>query len=304
MGWWKGRVEGDTTVVGGHSPLERCLMLCRLCQSKEAVKNSHIIPEFVSSWLKETSQLGGLRNVDLPNLRQEDTTKTPLLCSECEEKRLSPKEGLFAEEIFRPFNDEGQLEFTYSDWLLYFVVSLSWRVGQSLLEKLRNQNSDVASHVEIALSDWGNFLLEKPSKSGQYAHHLLFDCMYHCRMHVGPYYDERYALRTIDYAIPYGDERVAVYVKLPGLVFFSGVYPADPTGWKNTRILNSGRMAASGQEVRDPLFWGYMRDSVSNIPQLMNAMSDRQKGKLEERMKTAPPRSKLRRERSKNTGTC
>lgn len=275
-------------------------MVCELCQSREAVKHSHIVPKFVGKWVKETSPLGGLRNVDQPNVRQQDTTTAPLLCPTCE-GRLSSRETKFAQELFYPFSDKGQQDFAYSDWLLYFAISISWRVGASLLSDLRIRNVSAASRVERTLLDWRNFLLENLVGPEQYAHHLFFDCLYHCRQLVGPHYDRRYALGTIDYAIPYGDERVAIYIKLPGMVFFSGVHPPNPEGWKNTRILSNGRILASEQEVTDPLFWGCMKDGAAKVSRSMSAMSDKQSRKLQERMKTAPSRSQIRRERSGNT---
>lgn len=193
-------------------------MLCQLCQSRETVKHSHIISKFVGNWIKETSPLGGLRNVDHPNARRQDTTTARLLCPTCEE-HLSSRETKFAQDLFYPFNDKGQQSFEYSAWLLHFAISASWRVGASLLNDLRTQNVWAASHVEGALLNWRDFLLEKLAEPGPYTHHLFFDCLYHCKQLVGPHYDRRYALATIDYAIPYGDERVAIYIKLPGMVF-------------------------------------------------------------------------------------
>lgn len=272
-------------------------MLCKLCQSKGAIKNSHIIPQFVSEWIKKTSPLGGLRNVDLPNLRQQDTITMPLLCHDCEE-RLSSWEARFAHKVFYPFNDKGESCFDYSEWLLYFAVSLSWRVGVSLLQKLQTQSLDAASSVEEALADWRCFLLGQPSK--EYAHHLFFDCMHHCREQVGSFYDSRYALGTIDYAIPYGTERVAVFIKLPGMVFFSGVCPPKPEGWKGTRILENGAMTIPEQDVTDRFFSQCMRDGASNVAHSMNAMSVVQKRRLEDRMKEARSRSEIRRDRAEN----
>lgn len=275
-------------------------MLCGLCQSRETVKHSHVIPKFVGKWVKETSPLGGLRNVAKPNVRQQDTTTAPLLCPTCEEY-LSSKETKFAQELFYPFSDSGQHDFAYSDWLQCFAVSMSWRVGASLLRSHRIQNVWAASQVERALLDWRNFLFEKQAQPGQYAHHLFFDSLYPCRLSVGPHYDGRYVDRTIDYAIPFGDKRVAIYIKLPGMVFFSGVHPPNPEGWRNTRILNNGRILASEQEVADSFFWQCMKDSAANVTKSMSTMSSRQRRKLQERMETAPPRYQIRRERSEKT---
>jgi hypothetical protein len=274
-------------------------MLCKLCGSNLSIERSHIIPQFIGKWIKETSPLRGLRNADQPNLRRQDTTSMPLLCPSCEQV-LSSQENKFAQEIFYPFNDKGQHSFTYSSWLLRFAVSLSWRVAVSLLDKLRNKDMAAATYIETALSDWEDFLVAQAPKPGPYLHHLFFDSIYPCRERVGFGYDRRYALGTIDYGIPYGSERVAIYVKIPGMVFFCSVKPPNPVGWRNTQIFNSGRLTTSDQMVTDPWFWEHMRDSVLNVPKSMEAMSDRQKRKLAKRMENAPTRAEIRRKRAEN----
>jgi hypothetical protein len=273
-------------------------VLCKLCQQQETIQNSHIVPRFVSQWIKETSPLGGLRDLEKPNLRQEDTQKSPLLCSDCE-RRISVSEGNFAKEIFIPLNDHGILEFTYGTWLLTFAVSLSWRVGQSLLNGLRMKNAQVAPRVEQALQVWSDYLLGARTDTQQYSHHLFFDTQFSSRIFAGQAYDYRYAHRTIDCAIAYGAEEVAIYTKLPSMIFYSPIYPTAPTGFKGTYIEQSGTLVAQHQEVADGFFWGYVQDSTEHSATSMASMSEKQKRQLEERMRSAKPEWQIRQEREK-----
>jgi len=275
-------------------------MLCKLCKQEEAIKNSHVIPRFVSEWLKATSRLGGLRNVEQPNLRRQDATKIPLLCRKCENRLSRRGENPFAQNIFYPFNnDEGIKSFAYSDWLLYFVVLMNWRVGMRLLKAIRSEDAAVGSYFEMALSDWRNFLLDNPSGTNHYAYHLFFDSIYQCQEFVGSYYDEKYALQTISYALPYGKTRSAVYIKLPGMTLFTCVNPPEFGEWDNTRISTTGIVQSTKQRVTDQFFWECMRDDASNATHKMEAMSDKQKRELADKIKTTPPIWKIRQARSK-----
>jgi len=147
-------------------------------------------------------------------------------------------------------------------------------------------------YLEEALAVWGDFLQGMIAVIAPYEHHLFFDCMAHCVEFVGAFYNGRYALQTIDCCIPATDSEVGVYVKLPGMVFFSGVSPASPMGWKNTLIQESGRLSDSAQEVTYPLFWHCMQVSTSKVANSMNSISEVQKRKMQEQIKTKQPRWK------------
>lgn len=104
--------------------------ICALCKKEPSIKNSHIVPSFVFKWLKDTSATGYLRDIIQPNLRKQDGFKFPLLCQKCETK-LSLWENKFYKEIFLPYQNENQglepASYNYDDWLLKFVISVSWR---------------------------------------------------------------------------------------------------------------------------------------------------------------------------------
>jgi hypothetical protein len=258
-------------------------MLCKLCRSAEAIRESHIVPKFIGEWIKAQSSTGGLRDPNHPNVRRQDTTKFPLLCVECEE-RFSSREDEFARHVFYPFSQDGQHEFDYCGWLLYFAVSLSWRIAVMRGDDPKDRNPEMTACLEAASSTWRVFLLEKSADVHHYTYHLFFDSVAHCIEHVGTFYDGRYALRSIDGFVPSTLHDIGVYVKIPGMTFFSCVHPESPAGWANTRILEDGRIGDSGQEVVHELFWQAMHDSAKRVAEGMNSMSQVQKDKLRKRV--------------------
>ena len=64
--------------------------ICALCKKYTVLVKSHIIPKFVSKWLKETSATGYLRGVEKPTERKQDLPKLPLFSENCADvKRLA-----------------------------------------------------------------------------------------------------------------------------------------------------------------------------------------------------------------------
>jgi hypothetical protein len=255
------------------------IMLCKLCHKAEAIRESHIVPKFVGKWIKATSPTHGLRNSAQPDQRRENLTKLPLLCEACE-IRFSWSEKRFAEGVFFAFNREGRHSFAYSNWLLYFAVSLSWRVAVTQGVDRLNHVSNRYIQLDTAVAEWAAYLLSKPSQAQRYSYHLFFDSMAPCVEHVGAYYDGRYALNTTSWWIPSTEFEFGIYVKLPGMTFFTSISPENPAGWTNTQIHVSGQIGDAGQEVEYNLFWEAMLDDARNLREQMGKLSETQKAKL------------------------
>src|SRR5262245_14566714 len=100
---------------------------CRLCHDEAPLQLSHVLPAFVTRWLRETS-VGHIRMVETPNRRVQDGPKAHLLCTKCEQV-FSGWEKAFAERIFEPFHASGvgETRVRYQDWALEFATSVSWR---------------------------------------------------------------------------------------------------------------------------------------------------------------------------------
>jgi hypothetical protein len=149
---------------------------CALCERTAQLQQSHTIPAFVFRWLKSSGPTGHIRNMLEPNKRVQDGVKYPLLCADCE-ALLSRDEKLFSDRLFYPRLAKS-LPVTYSEWLLRFCVSVSWRV---LLEKKgRNaltRYSEVQQRsLQKAERIWRGFLLgSEPNPRGFEQHFLPFD---------------------------------------------------------------------------------------------------------------------------------
>jgi hypothetical protein len=70
---------------------------------------------------------GYLRSIETPNLRKQDGPTERWLCCDCEQ-RLSTRENYFASEIFYPLVETSGFSFAYDARLLYFLVSVLWRI--------------------------------------------------------------------------------------------------------------------------------------------------------------------------------
>src|SRR4029077_16970412 len=126
-----------------------------------ALQESHIIPKFIVSWLKDTSPTAKLRMGEIPNKRVQDGLKLHWLCSTCETK-FSQWETYFAEKIFHPLiNRESKIN--YDSNFVKFCVSISWRVLKYFIEQ--NQTSHFSGEAETkmnrALLIWRDFVLDK-----------------------------------------------------------------------------------------------------------------------------------------------
>lgn len=254
-------------------------MECKLCSQNRVLRESHIIPQFVARWLKDTSATGYLRQAVKANLRKQDFPTQELLCGECE-TRLSRWETQFSQSIFMPYWD-GETEFAYDDWLLKFTVSLIWRAGIVQLENFRQYKPNLVHHLERALAVWKDFLLDKVSSPKPYAHHLLFmDFVESIEGVILPEGFHWYTLRAVDTTIPASSKEVYGYVKLPAMIFFTGIFPNRPSGWKNTRLYARGKISASNQIVSNDAFGEFYLDRVQQAERLAAKTSSRQREKI------------------------
>jgi hypothetical protein len=254
-------------------------MECKLCSQSRVLRDSHIIPQFVAKWLKDTSATGYLRQAVNPNLRKQDFPAQELLCDKCE-NRLSRWETQFSQSIFIPYWD-GETEFAYNDWLLKFAVSLIWRAGIVQLENFRQYKPNLVHHLERALAVWKDYLLDKVSSPKPYAHHLFFmDFVESVKGIILPEGFHWYTSRSVDTTIFANSKEVYGYVKLPDMVFFTGIFPNRPPGWKNTRLYARGKISTSNQIVSNNTFLGFYLDRIQQGERLAAMTSSRQRGKI------------------------
>ncbi len=128
---------------------------CALCKEPKELRNSHIIPKFASKWIKKTSKTGKLR--DLDHKRVQDSLKFPLLCEECEQ-RISKFENYFAEMIFYPTVKLNSNDVNYNKNLLKFIVSVNWRVINTVPILMKKSLKEVSHHLVECEKNWRDYL--------------------------------------------------------------------------------------------------------------------------------------------------
>lgn len=250
---------------------------CALCEKLKELKESHIIPKFIGKWLKDTSATGYLRLATEPNLRRQDLIKMPLLCHECEEK-FSVYEKRFAEKIFIPFQ-KGNKEFHYEEWLVSFIISISWRIiVSSEFDYLKPQfKNEVLKAMEV----WRRFLNGENNNRGKYKHHIFFldyiqsvspDLEIHKHMN-------SYLLRAVDSTLIDSELDVFVYTKLPGIMLISHIYPFNIKGWQGTQIENNGNVKIP-QICRVPGLAQFINDRIKDTNTLIDQMDMEEREKI------------------------
>ena len=229
---------------------------------------SHIVPRFISKWLKDTSATGFLVTPQEPAERIQDTEKFSLLCHDCEEK-LSNFERYFANEIFFPFHNQRIKSFKYDYHLELFIISLSWRILKMGNDKFKLEHRDLQLYVDKAEKDWREILIGHKQIIDPYENHLFFWDYTKNNAKNTPAFNW-YNLRGIDVTLAANDKIVFIYIKIPRMIFVTSIYPTTIKNWYRTRIKKNGFITT--EQLIDPSFWEFFKtrvditDKVSNIP--------------------------------------
>jgi hypothetical protein len=209
---------------------------CALCEHSAPLQQSHIIPAFVFRWLKSSGLTGHIRNTLEPNKRIQDGVKRTLLCAECE-TLLSRDEKLFSDRLFYPCL-AGSMPITYSDWLLRFCVSVSWRVllehkGRNALTKYSQAQQLLLRRAERV---WRGFLLGSESTPREFEQHFLpLDLIRDTTIPNLPDNINRYLMGTVEMDIVGSDHRLMTFSKL-GRFIILGIIHGETRGWEGTKV--------------------------------------------------------------------
>ncbi|MGB5854901.1 MAG: hypothetical protein WBH20_06550 [Oceanisphaera sp.] len=214
--------------------------LCKYCNEREAIENSHIIPSFVYKWLKETSPTGFIRATNEPNKRAQDGSKSPLLCKECE-RDFSLHENLFKKETFSKLANyrtpcPEKLEISESSRICIYIIA--WRVlADSYYFPTDNQYTPEEFLKFPDFLDEIKSLIEG-NKSEKFRTHLI-PCTREVLTKLDlPKVDWFYYERSVG-AEPriWNDwERFLIYIKIPFAIICFEIVPNDGDDWKGTQI--------------------------------------------------------------------
>jgi len=227
---------------------------------------SHIIPKFVSKWLKETSATGFLRGVKNPKERKQDLPKLPLLCEDCEQI-LSRLEHYFASKIFYLVLNEQRKEVDYDDRLLLFIISLSWRTLKTSYFDQVKYSPWIKEHLDKAEQVWRRCLLTESANGGQYEHHMFFVDYVEKETRV-PARFQWYTLRATDSTLASNQETVFAFTHFPHIFFVSSIFPSSFSGWKNTKVEKNGKLTMEWK-IEDTRFGDFLvnrgRETLSSL---------------------------------------
>jgi len=254
--------------------------LCKLCKNKESIKNSHLIPQFITDWIRNTSVTGKFRTAVLPNKRVQDSKKVDSLCEDCE-NLFSKFEGYFSEVIFKPVMNSYNPVVDYTESLLKFAVSLSWRI---LVLKIYGYQWKILDHnlaAQRAEKQWREYLLNNTKMIGYEHHILMLRFVEDAPTIEGTDVDINfYFHRAVDATIAQNSEEAFVYIKLPGFVIISPIYPRTLTHMVGTLIKEKGALEFYKQEIDSKIFQFFVSRSILTLSSI-GSISRRQWDKIE-----------------------
>jgi len=266
---------------------------CHLCEhTVPQLRDSHIIPNFVVAWLKDTSP-GHIRDMQTPNKRIQDFETMPLLCDRCEQ-RFAVHEKRFAEQAFVPFHESGGalVSIPYGPWALKCTTSISWRVLTYHKQKghLGHLSDEQRALAERALTRWRDFLLDRCEHPGEHEQHLFpFDLVESTGRALSPYFN-RYTLRSIDMDVV-ADElgtQAHVYSKMCRFLLIGFIHEPRPTRWRGTMIhVRRGLMGGRRYMVPDWLP-DHMSTRATMSARALSTLSPKQTAKIKEVFRTRP----------------
>lgn len=255
---------------------------CRLCKQETELLESHIVPNFIYRWLKESSVTGHFRSGETVNRRVQDGIKTYLLCSDCE-KLFGVWENAFAQEIFVPLH-EGRAMNAYGPWLLKFSVSISWRILTYFKDglDLNHFSEDLLRSVDNALNVWQEFLLDKRPHPDRCEQHMLpFRGFLADRSDPElPSNSNRYVSRSVDIDAACSKTQAYVYAKMCRILLVGFIEMKHRERWRDTKIhVKNG--SPEKQHYRIPTdIRNFMYYKARRLQKIVRTMSGRQWDKV------------------------
>ncbi|HEX4786158.1 MAG TPA: hypothetical protein VH350_17590 [Candidatus Sulfotelmatobacter sp.] len=260
---------------------------CALCHNVAKLRNSHIVPSFFGAHLRESSATGYFRNGEMPNLRAQDLPKQKLLC-DCCEGRFAVWERDFKENVLPVVQSDGFNELKYGPLLLYFLVSLSWRILVIQRELLSKSHPDLTNAVSQTLENWRLFLLGRNKLPGSEHHMFVIDIPVRMSNDLHEKFLQ-YLMRGIDAGTGGSGNTLFVCAKPLRSLVFSPVIPASSKGWINTRVRSVAGRLVSPQKIEMPGFLDFLNSRATEGH--AKPLSDTQRLKIQEAIVKQPLRA-------------
>jgi hypothetical protein len=255
---------------------------CILCEKECELQLSHVLPAFVFRWKRETG-IGHFRTTREPNLRVQDGVKEYWLCPSCEEL-FGRSEKRFADHIFYPYLAASGTTIRYSQWLLHFCTSVSWRVLRFFLSKGNFNDWEPESIARISEAEvvWREYLLGKRPHPGEFQQHLLpLDQISSSSTDLAPNIN-RYIMRAIHMDFCRGPKSIFTYSKLGRFIIFGFVHESNYSKWKGTKVHATSGFIGPKEYILPRELLEYLNSKALQASQALGSVSDKQQTKIEE----------------------
>lgn len=140
--------------------------------------------------------------------------------------------------------------------------------------------------VQEAAEQWRRFLIGEETATGDHEHHIFFLDTVDAGDLPGI---NVYFLRAVDATPATAEGRYRVYVKLPGIIFWSCIDPPSTTDWEGTRIEHTGVLSAP-QKVTEASFGNLVVERARWSLAKLGRLSSRQRAVLDEAIRRDPDR--------------
>lgn len=214
-------------------------MYCALCNKKNAIENSHVIPKFIFSWLKNTSPTGYLRTTENPKLRVQDGQKGAYLCTDCEQK-FSDFEKHFSETFFQQaIREPTELisEPELDDQSMKCVLSIMWRSTIHFLATHGSKKNDIQPQDHVALDQARSNLSYALAGKIYFKINFMHLTPANVQAHGLPDYNKNayFYDRSVAEDVCFENSGVTVFLKIPRVVFW--IHTAREIGNQKDRVI-------------------------------------------------------------------
>lgn len=257
---------------------------CSLCEQTKKLHQSHLIPKFVTKWLKKSSATGFIRVSPQMNQRSQDVLKEYMLCLDCE-SLFSSWETAVATYVFHPLVQRKAPIFKYESWLLKFATSVSWRVFSWYRRGDPTEYPQVSQDLmDKAMRTWKEFLLDHIEDPAPFDQHIiLFDAIESSQNISGlPPNMNRYLVRAVDVNLVLSNgEPAFVYIKMGRLAILGFIDCRHPEHWKGTKV-SLGAGTIGGDVGMPEEFLGYLKERATKVAREYDGLSERQRSVIEQ----------------------
>lgn len=232
---------------------------CKLCGRPEELQLSHIIPKYVYRWMKKTGP-GRFRLIGKINKPIHDGFKEYLLCKDCE-GLLAQKEKWFKDNLFDKYLNASETYFNNDPDLLYFAISIAWRVLIYFKDSGDNYRHKVK--YDQAEKEWRLFLLNNQPLNNFKDIHLVF-VPENLKLDNEVKNAYSYFYRAVDIEIAENDDKAFVYAKFSRFILIGEILGINESEYIGTNISQLSTIGCE-QEINDGYFIDYLYSRVINM---------------------------------------